>query len=318
MGALLLLILVIAGIVIFSTMTQQDGGERSVEKIINIRKGNFKKKARIAIAVFIVLFILVTLIKGIVIVPAGHRFVVFNIFKGVLENELDEGIHIILPYINSVSSYDVRLQANTMSSIRGEGQVDQPDSLWSPTKEGLLVGIDLTVWYKLDPLKVSILHKEIGPAFESKIIRPAIRSTVRHHISKYAIMEVYSSKRKEIEDNIYNDLKEQLIINNILVDGVKLRDIIFTDKFAASIEQKQVAQQEMERWEYIKKQREKEADARIIEARGKAEAMRIIAKQLKTSPDIIKYNYVEKLSDKIQVIVTDQSTIMDLKGILGK
>ena len=64
--------------------------------------------------------------------------------------------------------------------------------------------------------------------------------------------------------------------------------------------------------------REKEADARIIEAKGKAEAMRIISKQLKANPDIIRYNYVDKLSDDIKVIVTDQATIMDLKGMLDK
>ncbi len=318
MGALFLLVFIVIAVVVFNAMFgSSEKEEGSMEKVIDL-KGEVKKKAHMIIIGVIAFLILITVIKGIVVVPAGHRYVVFNIFKGVLENELDEGIHIILPYLNTVSSYDARLQEYTMSSIRGEGRVNAPDSLWSPTKEGLQVGIDLTVWYKIDPQKVSVLHQEIGPAFESKIIRPSVRSTVRHHISKYAIMDVYSKKRKEIEDNIFNDLKEQLTVNNILVEGVKLRDVIFKDKFAASIEQKQVAQQEMERWEYIKKQREKEADARIIEAKGKAEAMRIIAKQLKANPDIIKYNYVEKLSDNISVIVTDQSTIMDLKGMLDR
>jgi regulator of protease activity HflC (stomatin/prohibitin superfamily) len=315
MGIFFLLIVIFGIALIYNALFKTTQGAAG-EKVIELKAGDMKKKVQYIILGCVVFLILLTLVRGIVIVQAGKRHVVFNVFKGVLENELDEGLHIILPYINSTTPYDVRLQEYTMSAIRGEGHREQPDSLWSPTKEGLLVGIDLTVWYKIDPNRVSNLHKEIGKAYESKIIRPAVRSTVRHHISKYAIMDVYSEKRKEIEQNIYSDLKEQLKHTYIIVEGLKLRDIIFTDKFAESIEKKQVAQQEMERWEYIKRQREKEADARIIEAKGKAEAMRIIAKELRANPDIIKYNYVEKLADDVQVIVTDQSTIMDLKGIL--
>ncbi len=318
MGALFLLIFIIGTVLIFSALLNSTGKEGDfMEKVVDLKNGDIRKKTRWIVVGAIFLLIIVTVIKGIVVVPAGHRYVVFNVFKGVLEKELNEGLHIILPYINTTSSYDVRLQEYTMSSIRGEGRVSEPDSLWSPTKEGLQVGIDLTVLYKMDPDEVAEIHKKIGPAFESKIIRPAVRSIVRHNISKHAIMEVYSKSRKEIEENIFNDLRDQLIENHVIVEAVKLRDVIFTDKFADSIEKKQVAQQEMERWEYIKKQREKEADARIIEARGKAEAMRIIAKELRANPDIIKYNYVEKLTDDIQVIVTDQATIMDLKGMIN-
>ncbi|MEA3505927.1 MAG: prohibitin family protein, partial [Elusimicrobiota bacterium] len=262
------------------------------------------------------LAVIVTLIKGIVVVPAGHRYVVFNVFGGVQEEELGEGIHVIIPYVNKVTPYDVRIQEYTMSSVQGEGRKSSPDSLWSPTKEGLQVGIDLTVLYKLDPMKVSVLHQTVGPIYESKIIRPAIRSTVRHNISNHSVMDVYSKSRKQIEEDIFDDLKREMKDTNIIVDSVKLRDVIFTDKFAESIEKKQVAQQEMERWEYVIQQRKKEKEARIVEAEGKAEAMRIISDEIARNPDIIKYNYVEKISDDVQVIVTDQQTIMDMKGML--
>lgn len=318
MGAVLLIILIVIGIILFSSMTgsNRTTDRREKEKIINIKGGNIKKNIRIGIIIFAGLIILITLLNSIVVVPAGHRYVVFNVFKGVLDKELDEGIHILLPYINKTTSYDIRVQEYTMSSVKGEGRRDQPDSLWAPTNEGLQVGIDLTVLYRIDPENVAVLHRSIGPIYESKIIRPAIRSVVRHNISDHSVLEVYSKSRKKIEQKIYQDLLEQMKPDNIIVESVKLRDVVFTDRFAESIEKKQIAEQEMERWEFIKRQREKEADARIIEAKGKAEAMEIISREIKKNPDIIKYNYVEKLSDNIKVIVTDQSTIMDLKGIL--
>ena len=41
-----------------------------------------------------------------------------------------------------------------------------------------------------------------------------------------------------------------------------------------------------------------------------------INEALRQNPNYIRYLYVDKLSDKISVIVSDQSTIMDLKGIM--
>jgi regulator of protease activity HflC (stomatin/prohibitin superfamily) len=83
-----------------------------------------------------------------------------------------------------------------MTATRGEGRKpDRDDSLWSPTQEGLQVGIDLTVWHHLDPHKVTDIHQRIGPDYEEKIIRPAVRSVIRLVISEYAVMDVYSARR---------------------------------------------------------------------------------------------------------------------------
>ena len=62
---------------------------------------------------------------------------------------------------------------------------------------------------------------------------------------------------------------------------------------------------------------QKEAERKVIEARGRANSIEVINQALARNPNYIKYLYVDKLSDKIQVIVSDQNTIMDLKGILG-
>ncbi|RKY95595.1 MAG: prohibitin family protein, partial [Candidatus Hydrothermota bacterium] len=53
-------------------------------------------------------------------------------------------------------------------------------------------------------------------------------------------------------------------------------------------------------------------------AEGTARAIEIVSRQLKRNPEYIKYLYVDKLSDKVQVIVSDQSTIMNLGDILKK
>jgi regulator of protease activity HflC (stomatin/prohibitin superfamily) len=213
--------------------------------------------------------------------------------------------------------YDMRRLEYTMTKTQGEGRKPGwDDSLWSPTQEGLQVGIDLTVWHHLDPLRVVDLHQHIGPDYEDKIIRPAVRSVIRMVISEYPVMDVYSSKRAAIQEEINRKVKELVHKDGFIIDEVVLRDVRFTEDFAKAIEAKQIAQQSAEQMKYVLEKEQREAERKVIEAQGRAKAIDTITQALQKNPNYIKYLYVDKLSDKISVIVSDQNTIMDLKGIL--
>jgi regulator of protease activity HflC (stomatin/prohibitin superfamily) len=202
-----------------------------------------------------------------------------------------------------------------MSKASGEGRrAESDDSLWSPTQEGLQVGIDITVWHHLDPLRVVDIHQKIGPDYEEKIIRPAVRSVIRMVISEYGVMEVYSAKRALIQDEINAKLKALVEKDGFVIDEVVLRDVRFTDEFTKAIEAKQIAQQSAEQMKYVLEKEQREAARKVIEATGRAKAIETINEALRQNPNYIRYLYVDKLSDKISVIVSDQNTIMDLKG----
>src|SRR5439155_744842 len=100
------------------------------------------------------------------------------------------------------------------------------------------------------------------------------------------------------------------------IDELVLRDVRFTPEFTKAIEAKTIAQQSAEQMKYTLEKEQKEAERKVIEARGRANAIEVINQALAQNPNYIKYLYVDKLSDKIAVIVSDQNTIMDLKGIL--
>jgi regulator of protease activity HflC (stomatin/prohibitin superfamily) len=263
------------------------------------------------------LIILIGLASSIRVVPVGHSLVIFNTVTRSFRLAR-QGITFVTPLISSTADYDLRRQEYTMSSAAGEGRKsDIDDSLWSPTREGLQVGIDLTVWHHLDPDRVTSIHQKIGPDYEDKIIRPAVRSVIRLVISEYAVMDVYSSKRAAIQDEINTKIRQLVEKDGFIVDEVVLRDVRFTPEFAKAIETKQVAQQAAEQMQYTLEKEQKEAERKVIEAQGRANAIKVINQALAQNPNYIKYLYVDKLSDKISVIVSDQNTIMDLKGILG-
>src|SRR5437762_455104 len=269
----------------------------------------------IAAGLLVLLLILTTSIR---VVPVGHALVIFNtVTKSFRLGR--QGITFVPPFISVTQDYDLRRLEYTMSGVSGEGRKsDIDDSLWSPTQEGLQVGIDLTIWHHLDLERLIAIHQKIGPDYEEKIIRPAVRSVIRLVISEYAVMDVYSSKRAQIQDEINVKIKALIEKDGFMVDEVVLRDVRFTAEFAKAIEAKQIAQQSAEQMRYTLEKEQKEAERKVIEAQGRANAIEVINKALAQNPNYIKYLYVDKLSDKVSVIVSDQSTIMDLKGMLGR
>jgi regulator of protease activity HflC (stomatin/prohibitin superfamily) len=264
----------------------------------------------------LLLALLLLIPASIRVVPVGRALVVFNTITRSFRLAR-QGVTLVPPFITQTEQYDLRRLEYTMAGARGEGRRAQADdSLWSPTREGLQVGIDLTVWHHLDPLRVVDLHQKIGPDYEEKIIRPAVRSVIRLVISEYAVMDVYSSKRASIQDEINEKVKKLVEKDGFIIDEVVLRDVRFTDEFAKAIEAKQIAQQSAEQMKYVLEKEQREAERKVIEAQGRARAIETVTAALQKNPYYIKYLYVDKLSDKISVIVSDQNTIMDLKGIL--
>ncbi len=136
-------------------------------------------------------------------------------------------------------------------------------------------------------------------------------------MSGYGIMDIYSNRREEIQDQIYKKIKRQLEPDGIIIEGVAIRNVQFTGEFAKSVEEKQIAQQKAQKMEYVLEEERKEAERKEIEAQGKAKAIKIVSRELHTNPNYIKYLYVDKIADDVKVIVSDQSTIIDLKGLIG-
>src|SRR3989454_10015322 len=129
-------------------------------------------------------------------------------------------------------------------------------------------------------------------------------------------MDVYSARRAQIQDEINRKIKQLVEKDGFMIDEVVLRDVRFTPEFSKAIEAKQIAQQAAEQMKYTLEKEQKEAERKVIEATGRARAIETINEALRQNPNYIRYLYVDKLSDKISVIVSDQNTIMDLKGIL--
>ncbi len=265
---------------------------------------------------------LIVLSQTFVIVQAGERAVVFSDISGVQAYQLTEGFHLNLPLVWHITKYDIKTRTYTMSGStqesnlpagsRSESEQVPDDSLTALTSDGLPVTLDLSIRFHIDPDNVWRLHQQIGPEFIDRVVRPQARSIARMTFSGFPVIDVYSGKRQAIVDEISAQLREKFKQNYLVLDEVLLRDIRFPPEFQATIEQKQVAQQAAEQMVYELQRAELEKQQKIVQAQGEAEAIRKTADALNKNPQLIQYEYVQRLPADTRVMVTDGKTIVSM------
>lgn len=257
--------------------------------------------------------------QSFVLVGAGERAVIFNRFTGTQHDQLGEGLHLLLPWVQYPTVYDVKTHTYTMSASSTESNAQagsEKDALTALTADGLPVTLDMSVLFHVDPQNVWKLHREIGPMYVAKIVRPQARAHVRMVVSQYPVVDVYGGRRAQIVAEINMRLKELFARNYIVLDEALLRHVSFSDEFQQAIEQKQVAQQEVQRMQFVLDQADKERRRKIIEAEGEAESIRLKAAALAQNPKLVEYEYVMRLPDNIRTVVTDGRTIVNLGDAL--
>ncbi len=276
-----------------------------------------------ALILVIVAAILTVLGSGLVYVESNERGVVKTVRAGgVRPAALEPGLHWILPIVEQVVNYSISNQTYTMSFLPEQGPTSAEDSIRARTKDGQEVIIDGTVIYRIDPAKVVQLHIAWQNNYESGIVRPETRGAIRDAVAQYGVEEVVSTKREEMVQIITDELVNSLSKNNLELLDFILRDIHFSEEYAAAVEQKQIAEQQALQAALVVEQKKQEAeqarqeaqglaDAAVITAKGRAEAVVIQAQadaqanQLlaaSLTPELLQYQYILRLAPGVQTI----------------
>jgi regulator of protease activity HflC (stomatin/prohibitin superfamily) len=301
------------------------------------RNQTAKGSSSSALIVVVIAILLTVLGSGLVYVESNERGVVKTVRAGgVRPQALEPGLHWILPVVEQVVTYSISNQTYTMSFASQEGQVEGDDSIRARTKDGQEVIIDASVIYRIDPSKMVQLHIVWQNNYENGIVRPETRGIIRDAVSQYGVEEVVSTKRAEMVEIINEELSLTLANNNLELIDFVLRDIHFSDEYAAAVEQKQIAEQLAQQAELTVEQKRQEAEqarqvaqgqadaaviaaqgaaeARVIQAEAEAEANRLLAASL--TPELVQYQYVLKLAPGVQTIFipTGNQFILPLPG----
>jgi regulator of protease activity HflC (stomatin/prohibitin superfamily) len=231
------------------------------------------------------------------------------------------GLHFYIPIFQKVIivdtkvhmiSYKLNQEIGTMPDRYGTIKVYPAINVLD--SRGLPITVELSVSYRLNPLKAAYVMKTYGPNWEDKIINPIVRDVVRNVIGKYPAEEL-PVKRNEIAARIENQIREELnkIENHpVIFESFQLRDIILPPRIKAQIERVQIAKQEAERAKYEVLKAKQEAEKKAVIAKGIAEAKKIEA-QGKADAMLIEANAQAKANEIIGKSVTNE--LLRLKQI---
>lgn len=278
-------------------------------------------------ALVILAVLLSTVSSGLVFINPEERGVVISAVapNGYRQQALEPGLRWIIPFAESVVRYPISKQTYTMSIAPEEGQIQGDDSIEARTADGQKVLVDASVIFSIDPDEVVKVHITWQDRYANDLVRAVSRGVIRDAVSQFGVEEVYSSKRLELVQNIRSELAEKMSENGLILSDFVLRNISFSAEYAASVEQKQIAEQQAQQARFVVEQKKQEAeqarqtaqgkaDAAVIEAQGAAEAriiqaeaeaksLALIAEVIKNNPSLLTYQYINTLSPNIKVML---------------
>ena len=252
---------------------------------------------RVPASLFALAWVPILLATGIVVVPSGTAGVRVSQTSGTLPGTLYPGAHFLTPLAENVVLFDTRDQLFTTGAIESaKADAKQAvEPLRVQAKEGLPVGLSITVRYRLDSKHLDYIQANLPQPVEKELVPAIVASAWRELVPNYTVREVFATKREEIRKKAADVITQKLAADGIVVKEVMLRDIQLPPEYAqglqnlllkeqqndqmavqTEIQEKQVRISELEA-EATKaqqvKQAEGEAQVRVLQAKAESDAM---------------------------------------------
>ena len=268
--------------------------------MVSFKSGMKKNKALYkAIRLTLIFLLLFIIFMPFTLVNAGERGVLM-LFGKVQDRVLGEGIHVIIPIVNTVKKLSVRVQKQEISTEASSKDLQD-------------VFTDVALNWHIIPEETNKIFQEIGDEnnIVERIINPAVEEVLKAVIAKYTAEEIIT-KRGEVKIGVDDSLTSRLANYHIQVDDISLVHVHFSQRFNEAVETKQIAEQEAKRAEFIARKASKEAEAKVNLAKGEAEAQRLLSETL--TPKILQKQAIEKWNGNLPVVIGEGGkTLLDLK-----
>jgi len=242
-------------------------------KVIEAGGNPLLKLLGVGIAAFLGVILLFACITK---VRTGHVGVL-TLFGRVTGEVLPEGIHLINP-----------LKTNNEMSVQTQ---TIKESAAVPSSEGLVLNLDTSLIYHLNPDKAAEVFQKIGANYETVVIEPILRAAIRESTASHTANALYTGEREMVARQISDQLTAQLSQRGLTVESVLLRDIQLPQTLRASIEAKQQAEQEALAMNFRLQKEKQEAERKRIEAGGIRDFQQIVAQGI--SPQLLEWKGIE-------------------------
>jgi len=222
-------------------------------------------------------FLLIILLFSSVTRVGTGRVGVLTLFGKVTGETLGEGIHLINPL---KTNNELSIQTQTLK-----------ESASVPSSEGLMMSLDTSLIYHLNPDHAAEVFQKIGADYENVVVEPTLRSAIREATASHTANALYTGEREMVGKQIYDQVTAQLNQRGLTVENVLLRDIQLPATLKAAIEAKQQAEQESLAMNFRLQKETQEAQRKRIEAAGVRDFQQIVAQGI--SAQLLEWKGIE-------------------------
>lgn len=282
---------------------------------------------------------------SMVVVPSGMGGVRVSQIGGTEPGTLYPGLHFVTPMIETVHMFDLRDHLFT-AGIVDAGKPGTKNNMTVQSREGLNIGLAVTVRYRLDPSKLASVQAHLPQPADQQLVPPVVASAWRELAPSYTVREIFSSKREEVRNRAAGIITKKLSMDGIVVEEVMLSDIQLPEQYAKGLEglllkeqqddqmtidtdiqQKQVRIAELQAEAEAKqkaKQAEGDAQAKVIEAKGEADAMQYTLplkqkqiEQTKLEAEARKESTIQNAQAEAEAKVIDSKAELQRRNLLA-
>ena len=273
-----------------TNLPSEAGAESSAPPLLPFDTVRWRVALRLALAAPLPLL----LAAAIAVVPDGFAGVRVSQIWGARPGTLYPGVHLITPLIDSVELYDTREQVYTTAAAPSPKSPDK-EVLTVQAREGLNIGLAVSVRYRLDPQHLSYIHANLPRNVGDEVVAPTVATIYRQLAPNYITREIFATKREELRASAVTAITTRLASDGIVVREVLLRDLKLPEEYAQGLEGLLLKEQENERLgteteikeKQVKiaeleaeaqksrevKQAEAQAQVRVLQAKAEADAM---------------------------------------------
>ncbi len=177
---------------------------------------------RTAVALVAVAWAPLLIALSIVVIPSGSAGVRVSQITGTLPGTLYPGVHVVKPFVDRVEVFDTRDHLYTTGVTTDVDKAkEKPKPLNVQAKEGLSLGLAITVRYSLDPNRLDYIQSHLPQPVDTELVPPVVASAWRELVPNYTVRDVFSAKREEVRQRA-----EKIITQKLGADGIRVKEVM--------------------------------------------------------------------------------------------
>jgi prohibitin 2 len=219
-------------------------------------------------------------------VSPGEAAIKFNYFTGLSKDYYTEGIHFRMPFIEHPIKFNVRTSNMAMSVSCQNRDLQE-------------CFINAEIFFKPDIDKLDIIYRTLGMDYARVVMTNILKDVLKGVVAQYNAQQLIS-QRDQVSNQVCKAIDLRARQYNVLIEGLTISSVTFTQNYQNAVDQKQSAQQEAERAKFIVEQSQYQKMSIIQRAQTEAEGFKLIGSQVKEDPaflELQKINFATELSE---------------------